>query len=84
MAGVQEEFGNRLQEGYMANLGEALFRSFTLSHTPLVLPFPTLPGAHTYPSYSLLVLRTRTDNQNKHNQQYQNTNPFVKSLNLVD
>jgi hypothetical protein len=30
MAGAQEEFGNRLGEGYMANLGMSLLTSWSL------------------------------------------------------
>jgi len=87
MAGVQEEFGNRLGEGYMANLGES-DQYLSLSYRPASSSYSTRtsPAAYPYLLYSSLVLSTltHTDKQNKHNQQYQSTNPFVKSSNLDD
>jgi hypothetical protein len=75
MAGVQEEFGNRLQEGYMANLGEPLFPSFTLSHTPLVLPFPTTRCPHVP-----LIPSTRASHSYLQTEQAQSTVSEYKSL----
>jgi hypothetical protein len=75
MAGVQEEFGNRLQEGYMANLGEALFQSFTLPHTPLALPFPTTRCPHVP-----LILSTRASHSYLQTEQAQSTVSEYKSL----
>ena len=70
MAGVQEEFGNRLQEGYMANLGELLFYSFFLLLYQYFLRCPPIPLTlstrifHALHSCFALALTTRTSTIN--------------------
>jgi hypothetical protein len=90
MAGAQEEFGNRLGEGYMANLGTfvTLFSCLYTTPNSELMPYnlllsisPTLyPIRHSY----LVLVRVNADEQNKHNPQYRNTNPSGRSLNPDD
>jgi len=88
MAGAQEEFGNRLLDGYMANLGMS-----NRLHPIHSVPYPISPhyttSLHLPRMSSVLAIHFKAyqgpvliHNQNKPNQQYRNTNPFVRSLNL--
>jgi hypothetical protein len=74
MAGVQEEFGNRLGEGYMANLGESSsIHSSTYSTRP--------PISHTTRCPHVpLILSTRASHSYLQTEQAQSTVSEYKSL----